>query len=314
MQHRRQAVQAVDEPGVAQVVEQHADHVGAPLGELTGDGVGPVAQLVDGPLHGMAFGVADVRRTAEHQRDQGLRDPGAVGDGADGGRSWCCHGPPPDAVRVWTGLDNFILGASVTTATRVLCHRPRDRDSLLQSRDFRADKAGFLRRTLDSRRPGLARCLYIGPVHKGSVATGQRASREGRSRKGMSRDGSDLHQCRSPGLSDERARPSSRSASRWPGSAGWAGCTPRPTPGCCTTSRSCRWRRAWSPSPTRCRAGPRRPRASSASPRPAGTGVSWPPTPPCRRSASPRRTSCTRRSASRWPRPASTSGSRSPSG
>ena len=44
------------------------------------------------------------------------------------------------------------------------------------------------------------------------------------------------------------------------------------------------------------------------------TGGRWPPTPGCTRSALPRRTSCTGRSASRWPRPASTSGSRSRSG
>ena len=66
---------------------------------------------------------------------------------------------------------------------------------------------------------------------------------------------------------DDAPSLASRSGSPWPVSAGWAGCTPRPTPGCCTTSRSCRWRRSWSPSPTRCPAGPRRPPRSSASPR-----------------------------------------------
>ena len=69
--------------------------------------------------------------------------------------------------------------------------------------------------------------------------------------------------------------------------------------------------RAWSPSPTRCPAAPRRPPRSSASPPPPATGASWPRSARRRRSASPRRTSCTARSASRWPRPASTSGSRS---
>ena len=60
VQDRGQAVQHVREPGLAQVVQQHADRVGPPLREQPGRRVGPVAELGHRPHDGLAAGRADL--------------------------------------------------------------------------------------------------------------------------------------------------------------------------------------------------------------------------------------------------------------
>jgi hypothetical protein len=60
VQDRGQAVQHVGEPGLAQVVQQHADRVGPSLREQPGRRVGPVPELGHGPHDRLAAGRADL--------------------------------------------------------------------------------------------------------------------------------------------------------------------------------------------------------------------------------------------------------------
>jgi hypothetical protein len=60
VQRGRQAVEHVGEPGLAQVVQQHADRVRLALGEQPGRGVRPVAELGHGAHDGLAAGRADL--------------------------------------------------------------------------------------------------------------------------------------------------------------------------------------------------------------------------------------------------------------
>ena len=80
-----QAVEQVHEPRVADVVEQHPDGPAASLAQGPGRGVGPVAKIGDGLVHGRPPLGADLRRAAQHERDQGLGDPGPFGHVTDGG-------------------------------------------------------------------------------------------------------------------------------------------------------------------------------------------------------------------------------------
>jgi hypothetical protein len=98
VQPRVQAVEQVDVPGVAQVVQQDADGAGAAFAEAAGGGVGPVAELLDGGEDGRPLLRSDAVRPPQDQRDQGLRHAGARGDVADGrgGHGWTV---PQPAVR-----------------------------------------------------------------------------------------------------------------------------------------------------------------------------------------------------------------------
>ena len=78
-----EAVEEVDEPGVAHVVEQRPDRAAAALAQVPRRRVRPVAQLGDRALHRGPPVRADLRRPAQHQRDQRLRHPGPCGDGVD---------------------------------------------------------------------------------------------------------------------------------------------------------------------------------------------------------------------------------------
>jgi len=85
LQNGDQAVEEVHEPRVADVVEQHADGPAAPLAQGPGGGVGPVAEIGDRLVHERSPRRADLRRAAQHERDEGLGDPGTFGHVTDGG-------------------------------------------------------------------------------------------------------------------------------------------------------------------------------------------------------------------------------------
>ena len=78
-----EAVEEVDEPRVAHVVEQRPDRATAALAQVPRGGVRPVAQLGDGALHGGPPVRADLRRPAQHERHQRLRHARPRGDGVD---------------------------------------------------------------------------------------------------------------------------------------------------------------------------------------------------------------------------------------
>ncbi len=78
-----EAVEQVDEPGVAHVVEQRPDRAAAALAQVARRRVRPVAQLGHRALHRGPAIRADLRRPAQHQRDQRLRHPGPCSDGVD---------------------------------------------------------------------------------------------------------------------------------------------------------------------------------------------------------------------------------------
>lgn len=59
LQQRVQPVEHLDEPGVAHIVQQHADGVGTAGHQAAGGGVRPVPELLDGVQHGLPLGVAD---------------------------------------------------------------------------------------------------------------------------------------------------------------------------------------------------------------------------------------------------------------
>ena len=83
-------LQPVEELGVERVVQvgdERADQVGTAFDQAARDRVGPVAELAGRLQHGLPAVLADVRRSAQYERDQRFGDAGSLGDVADGG-SW----------------------------------------------------------------------------------------------------------------------------------------------------------------------------------------------------------------------------------
>ena len=70
----------LDEERVHQIRDDHAERVGPPQREAAGDGVGPVAKLLDLGEHPLSRGVADIGMVVE---DLGNRGDGHAEFGGD---------------------------------------------------------------------------------------------------------------------------------------------------------------------------------------------------------------------------------------
>ncbi len=82
---RLDPVDHLGEVGVVQIGDHHADQIAAAADETPRDGVRPVPDLLGGARHGRALLVAHVGLVPEHERDEGLRDPGSLRDVDDRG-------------------------------------------------------------------------------------------------------------------------------------------------------------------------------------------------------------------------------------
>ena len=84
---RGDAVEDLGKEQVVQIGDDHADVEGAALDQAARDGVGTVAERLDGDQDGLAAGGTDGRVIAQNARDDRLGDAGVGGDVDDGGRA-----------------------------------------------------------------------------------------------------------------------------------------------------------------------------------------------------------------------------------